>query len=263
MRAPLGVLIAAAALVAGGCGGSKQGAAIRTVTVTETTTVAGTSPPSGGTTTSPAPGRTTPARPSAPGEAAAQETAEAAALRLEDLPSGWTAEDVGGSGGGGERCWLATGSTRPLAEASTATFTGPANRAVNHTVLVFARRGEASRVFAALRDPELRGCLASEVTEYLRRSVDLDRYPDAKIFDAESAELGVAPYGAESGGFRITVPVFDGTTRAALHSDWVVIRAGAAISLISLVSAIEPPEEAFRDDVARTAAMRLRDATGG
>lgn len=262
MRAPLGALIAAAALVAGGCGGSKEGAAVQTVTVTETTTVAGAAPPSGGTTTSP-PGRTTPARPSAPGEAAAQETAEAAALRLEDLPSGWTAEDVGGSGGGGKRCWLATGSTRPLAEASTATFTGPGQRAVNHTVLVFAKPGEASRVVAALRDPELRGCLASDVTEFLRRSVDLDRYPDAKIFDAESAELGVAPYGAESGGFRITVPVFDGTTRASLHSDWVVIRDGAAISLISFVSAIEPPEEAFRDDVARTAAMRLRDATGG
>lgn len=130
-------------------------------------------------------------------------------------------------------------------------------------MLVFAKPGEASRVVAALRDPELRGCLASEVTAFLRGSVDLDRYPDARIFDAESAELGVAPYGAESGGFRITVPLFDGTTRASLHSDWVVIRDGAAVSLISFVSAIEPPEEELRDDVARTSATRLREATGG
>ena len=252
-RAPLGALLAVAALAAAGCGGSGEGATTVVRTVTETAPVA-TPPASGGdveTTTT------------APDRRAARATAEAALLRLEDLPSGWIAEDeTDEPEPAGAACWRAAGVDATVADAAAPTFTGPSLSAVTNAVAVFPDAEAASAGVRAVEDAKLRACLARELTQHLRGTLDLDRYEDAKVFDAETAALNVAPYGAESAGFRITVPVDDGTTRAELYGDWVTIRDGAAITQLSFVTAIRPPEESLRDDVSRAAATRLRAAGG-
>jgi hypothetical protein len=253
--APLGALLAAAALAAAGCGGSGDEATTVVRTVTET--VPATTTPAGAAAT----GTT---ETTAPDRRAARATAEAALLRLEDLPSGWVAQDeTEEPEPAGAACWRAAGVTATVADAVAPSFTGPSMSAVTNAVALFPDADAASAGVKAVGDAKLRACLARELTAFLRGSIDRDRYEEAQVFDAETAALSVAPYGAESAGFRITVPLDDGTTRAELYGDWIAIRDGAAVTQLSFISAIRPPEEAFRDDLSRTAATRLRAATGG
>lgn len=148
--------------------------------------------------------------------------AEAAALKLADLPAGWTATPATKTPDApGVDAQLATCLGVSVAELDKS---GPAdfksddlsdanNNTVSNSVGYAPSADQAKKEFAIFKDPKVPGCLGTALSNFLTYQIKHPTNPSDSIPDSVSfgtptvAPLSVATVGDQTAAYRVTIPV--------------------------------------------------------
>lgn len=243
-RRALTALLTGAALAAAGCGSSDSGPMTTTATTAPPATTAGAA-----TTTAAAPAR--PQDPSA--------LVRAALLGPEDLPMGFAPEDLVTRYDQGNLVSVCLQPLpRPRAGATGSAFQDEENgRALFQTVELYADDAAAQQALAALRTKRAERCLLTAfdrsnraAAQRARNSIRFSRLRSVRL------ELPSVVWGDDVAGLRLCVSIAFSGSRSNQCNDVVLVRYGAATTMVSITTAGEP-EAVSADEIGGSAAMLL------
>ena len=242
-RRALTALLTGALVAAAGCGGSGSDTATATATAGPPATTAGAA-----TTITAAPAR--PQDPSA--------LVRAALLGPEDLPTSFAPEDLVtryDQGNLVSDCLQPL--PRPRAGATGAAFRDEENgRALFQTVELYADDAAAQQAIAALRTKRAERCLLTAFDRSNRAAAQRARNVRFSRLRAVRLELPSVLWGDDVAGLRLCVSIAFSDSRSNQCNDVVLVRYGAATTMVSITT-VNEPEAASADEIGSSAAMRL------
>jgi len=224
--------------------------------------------PAAQTGTTPAQTATAPATTTAPAPDPADDSqvAQAATLRLADLPPGWAADDDEGDDDD-ETSRIRCKEIQRAREAVSARKSSPdfeegETKQVQNTVYLFPDEPGAKKAFDGIASRETRECMARELAAALRADLDDDNVEGAG--EIETAQVAVDRVADDAMGSRLVVPMREKRSglRFGLHVDTVFVRDGRSVSILTLMSALTPFDDALRSELTKTAGRRLAEAQG-
>jgi hypothetical protein len=184
-----------------------------------------------------------------------QPAAEAALLKIDDFPAGWT--EVPDD----ERSPLAIESQRRIAAcagvegerlldlggalAESGNFTGPNNQIVEESVAI-VEEVVAEDMFVRFTEPGVGDCFADAMQQTIDAMITSPSDPsesfpsDTEFGEVTVAQLKVPAAGDESAGYRVTVPLTRQGISFEIVLDAVLIRSGGALAGVSFQSAPQP-----------------------
>jgi len=237
-----GAACAAALMIAGRGGGSDT----PTQSATQET-------PAPATQASTAPRATTPAIDAE----ADQAIADAAALKLADFPSGWTATPDDDDDKSPLDC--------PGAEAlhgsatgkvTTPTFENDSNEQVFETLGVFADDTLPSQLIDAISNQEFLDCLRDNMVGAIEDAAESE---DIELGDVQVVPLRVEDRGDESAGARVSIPMIIQGVSLNAALDLTAIRSGRGVLLLGTAGILSPMDDLDREHYAQLASDRLSE----
>lgn len=176
--------------------------------------------------------------------------AEAALLRLDDLPFGWAATPRNG------QAPATCAAVRRLRTRPRAVSPGfvRGDGGIVHTVTIFPTVADADRVFSALVAPANIGCVAKGIVQGTRTSIPAD----VEVGDPLVSRLPVASLTERIEAMRYTLPLRRRAVRARFFEDYVSARVGRGIAIVWLRSRFVRPSDRLRANLTETVVRRLR-----
>jgi hypothetical protein len=204
------------------------------------------------------PSTLTTARPAA-NAVADRRIADRALLRLSDFPTGWEAQDEDDDEDDAElsNCTALKRLRQTRSgTASSPSFAQGSSQQARHNVSLFATADDASSILEEITSSATRRCLAKEFAATIEDSAEDGSKPP----DTSTGELRVAPVGAESRAYRITVEYSVSDLNVSAFIDVLAFRRGRGVSLFLLLDVLTPFDEDLGAQLASRADRALRDA---
>jgi hypothetical protein len=208
--------------------------------------------------TQPATRTRTPAPKPTVDRAADRRVARRSALRLDDLPPGWTKADDETSPTRSDCGRVEAVKARTTARTTSPRFNHGAAAQVSNSIYVFGDAATAEEAFSELTTRAARRCYSRAVTDALRAE------PGVDVGRAESARVSLNPLGDQRRGSRVTVPVSARGINVDVVIDLVFVRADRGLSLCLFIGVVSPFDDDVRDhltaDTVRRLSNRLADS---
>jgi hypothetical protein len=261
----LGIAALALALITACSSGGSSVSSSPTVARTPTSGAAASGTPTSGVSS------TSTSDPRPPQQIAADKaTAQAAVLKLADLPAGWTGTaptDTGTSSGLDAQLAACLGTTASISTNSNPThvdsddFSDPSgDNTVSNSVALLASADATKAVMDALSNPKVPGCLAQTLDDLISQNLASSgtTLPAGTSVGHAQAALESFPNVADRTlAFRITVPVQAGANTVNINVDFVAFTKGRAGSTLSLQGTGSPFPTDLATSLAQTVAGRL------
>jgi len=248
VAAACGALIAVA-----GCGDSSEDATQTAAGQTQTppTATAGSSPPATPSTVANTP---------AVDKEADQRIADAAALKLSDLPSGWTA-----SPDDSESETMTCSGYDKLRNQATARGHGlvfsnaSENAEVIQNVWLYPDGRAPQQIMDLFDDQEFINCYAAALADSLKEAYE-QAGKGVKVNDVKASMLRVADQGDQSAGLRAAIELNVDDTDVDAVMDVSLVRVGRGMELIATYAAFSPMSDTERDRLSAISVDRLSAA---
>ncbi len=203
----------------------------------------------------PTPTPTATASPTVTPAADDQTAADFAALKIEDFPNGWTAND--NAEDLESRCEdVETAKERTSARGNSPRFSTGQTTLVQNAIYVFPDEPTAQEAFALVSGAETQDCYSKAVTDVFAGQAGVESGTP------QIAPLEVAAIGDEHAAARVTIPVKAQGLEVNVSIDLVFMRAGRGISLNLFVNALAPFEAGLRDGLTDATVGRLAAVPG-
>ena len=186
-----------------------------------------------------------------PDPAADKRIAEESGLVLEDFPSGWQENDEDPDRV--SRC----AAIQEARETTSARGGSPRfsrhnnNTSAESVTYVYAEEPAAAEAFAQLATAETRSCLADDARDVLEEDGSLE------VGEPETARVAMDPLGDERDASRITFPVTSEGTELDVFADYVVVRAGRGLALLTFIDVLSPFDEELGAELTSRVVRRL------
>lgn len=181
--------------------------------------------------------------------AADEDRADAAVVRIEDLPDGWEAEP-GSSADDGEEDEPVLPECEAMEEADERGRTAEAtsesfvreNTQLGSSVSFYADDALAATAFAARFEDEVRSCLEEVIGTGMEQGIAEDPAipAGAAQVDVHVGDLSVEAVGDERGGWSATVEATVGGVPLSMYADLIVVRVGRVLIDFTTLSFFTP-----------------------
>jgi hypothetical protein len=178
------------------------------------------------------------ARPVTAIDPADQARAEAMLITSADLPVAWNGEPHVADHDRNATCVDGTGMTE-IGNAYSDEFArtdASYDIHAQNQAIVFASEDQARTWLEGVRDDAVPACVKRNFTKAQKEDPD----PGVEINVTSAGTLRVADVGDESFGIRLTVDVTQAGRTTPVYLDYVFVRVGDAVSVLSLINAREP-----------------------
>ena len=193
-----------------------------------------------------------PAAKSTPDKAADKRIAEGAALRLEDMPSGWVEAEAGPDGDSPCKPVQAAGKLATAQHNSPRFNPGDGPTTLN-SVHIFPDDATAQKGLELITSEETQACHAELVVGGLRSAEGVE------VGEPTMREMSVEPLGDQRQGTRVTVPISGQAIELDMTIDLVFVRVGRGVTTNVFIDARGPFEPKLRDKLNATIVQRLTD----
>jgi hypothetical protein len=235
-------------LIAAGCGDSGD-------TSTETSPVAvapaTTSSTSASTTAVPTP---------AVDEEADQAVVDAALLKLNDFPSGWTSHPSD-DGDDDSDAWSCPGMEdlhgKTTAKGTSPDFENDNNEQVSESIAVFPDETLPNQFMSALGNQEFLDCMEDKMVDAIKSDASDE---DVTLGDVKVSQLRVNDRGDESAAIRVAIPIESQGISLDAAVDLTAVRLGRSVLLLSTAGVINPMSDSDRENFTAMAAKSLTAA---
>jgi len=200
-------------------------------------------------------------------EPGAQARAEAMLITVDDLPAAWSGEPHVADKDRSATCVDGTSMTE-VGNAYSDEFARTDARYDIHAqnrAIVFASEDQAQTWFDEAREDAVPACVRRNFTKAAQKDPD----PGFEVRATGAGTLPVAKVGDESFGIRLTADVTQAGRTTPVYLDFVFVRVGDAVSVLSLINAREPFDQTERvsqspttADLAGVIADRMASAQG-
>jgi hypothetical protein len=236
-------------LLAAGCGGSDDAA-------TETATVAAPSEATSSTTPSATSADAAPAA----DKDADQAIVDAALLKLDDFPSGWTGHPADDEDDDPE-AWSCPGlddlDGKTTAKGSSPDFENDSNEQVTESIAVFPDENLPHQFLSALGNQDFLDCMEDKVLDEIESDASEE---DVTLGDVKLSQLRVNDRGDESAAIRVAIPMeIQGITLDAAV-DVIAVRVGRSVLMLMTAGVMSPVSDADRENLTTVATKRLAAA---
>lgn len=188
--------------------------------------------------------------------AADKRIADASLLTVADLPGGWK-ESAKDDPDNDPTCpAIDAAKAAASARAVTPDF-AKGELFLDESVYVMADEAAAEKAFAAILSDETRTCLGDDLAKQLEKEIKDDT---TSVGDIVTEPLDGADAGAESGGFKVIVPITVQGQEVSIAVDAAIVRVGRTLAFLSAGGTGEPVEKALVDELTVAAADRAQEA---
>jgi hypothetical protein len=181
--------------------------------------------------------------------------AQASLLTIDDVPTGWTAEDDDEDSASTSECpeiKAARASRSGSARAPTLAENG--NKTVQHSVMVFPTAVDAKAAHEGMASAETRRCLGEELPTSLGDDLAKE---GVTVGDVTTGEFRVEPVGEAAGASRFSVELTAEEQTIPVVVDVVFVLRGRVVSGLLTTDIVTPFDDALRNKLLRTVDTRI------